>query len=236
MLFRIRRSYLVLGILCTAAIAALGGFSVIGAALNLDGSFRYPLPTAVGLGCFWGAWFLAAVYTIAFACRDQLTVTAEHLTRKGVFRTHTTPVAAITAVEWIRNPNRVVVRYPRGRIKLDFDGYAPDARAQLVQQLRSLTAAELQSGWAAFEASHLRHYRPAHRSRGAALVCLLMYAALAAGAGYGWRWQLGWPFLLVSAGSGLAAFWYLVRIVRFVPDDRPAADPCEPAQPTASRG
>jgi len=52
--FRIRRSYLVLGILCTAAIAALGGFSVIVAALNLDGSFRYPLPTAVGLGCFWG--------------------------------------------------------------------------------------------------------------------------------------------------------------------------------------
>jgi len=122
-IFRIRRSYLVLGILCTAAITALGGFSVIGAALNLDGSFRYPLPTAVGLGCFWGGWFLAAVYTIAFACRDQLTVTAEQLTHKGVFRTHTTPVAAITAVEWIRNPNRVVVRYPRGRIKLDFDGY-----------------------------------------------------------------------------------------------------------------
>jgi len=61
-----------------------------------------------------------------------------------------------------------------------------------------------------------------------------MYATLAAGAGFGWWWHLGLPFLLVSAGSGLAAFWYLVRITRFTPDQWPAAGPAEPAQPAAA--
>jgi len=59
-------------------------------------------------------WFVLALYSTAFAWRDQLTVTADWINHKGVFRTDTIPVAAITAVEWIRNPNRVVVRYPHG--------------------------------------------------------------------------------------------------------------------------
>gem|GEM_PF-566378 len=104
-----------------------------------------------------------------------------------------------------------------------------------MQLLHSLTAAELQSGWSAFEVSHLRNCQPAPRSRGAALVCLLLYAALLAGAGYGWLWQLGLPFLLVSAGAGLTAVWYLVRIFRFQPHVTPAAGPAEPVQPVAAR-
>ncbi|MFM7164520.1 MAG: hypothetical protein ACKO3T_04695 [Planctomycetaceae bacterium] len=235
MLFQIRRSYLVLGILSTVAIAVIGGVSVFAAALNIDRSFRYPVPMAYGFGCFWGAWFVLALYSTAFAWRDRLTVTADWINHKGVFRTVTIPVAAITAVEWIRNPNRVVVRYPHGRIKIELDCYVPDARGQLVQLLRSLKPAELQSGWSAFEVSHLRNCQPAPRSRGAALVCLLLYAALSAGAGYGWLWQLGLPFLLVSAGAGLAAVWYLVRIFRFQPHLPPAAGPAQTVQPVAAR-
>jgi hypothetical protein len=71
--------------------------------------------SAYGFGCFWGVWLLFALYLTAFARRSQLTVTDDRITHKGVFGTDTTPVAAITALEWLRNPDRVVVRYPRGQ-------------------------------------------------------------------------------------------------------------------------
>lgn len=113
--FQVRRSYLRLGIFSTAAFAAIGGVSVFVAAWNIDRSFRYPLASAYGFGCFWGVWLLFALYLTAFARRSQLTVTDDRITHKGVFGTDTTPVAAITALEWLRNPDRVVVRYPRGQ-------------------------------------------------------------------------------------------------------------------------
>jgi len=50
MFFQIRRSYLVLGIFSTVAIAVIGGVSVFAAALNIDRSFRYPVPMAYGCG------------------------------------------------------------------------------------------------------------------------------------------------------------------------------------------
>jgi len=217
---RVRKSYLIIGIFCAIGFAAFGTWSVLVAALNLDGSFPRPLPAAVFFGAFWGGWFVLSLYIIAASCREELTITSDSITQQGIFRTRTTAISGVTSLKWRTWPvgGSVVIRYPNSRIKIHFDNFLPHEREELTFRLRELLPEDRQNNWAAF--ASLQNSKPIHpaRSRSSAILCMAMFFITAVVFVYFWHIRFGLHLLFIGAACGLASLWYLIRIIKFVPD------------------
>jgi hypothetical protein len=219
---RVRKSYLIRGVLCAIGFAAIGTLSVLPASLNIDGSVPHPIRMAFVFGIFWGAWFVLSLYTIAASCREKLTVTSQFITQEGVFRTRTTAVPDISSVKWRAWPigGSIVIRYSHSRIKIHFDNYLAHEREQLISALRELISKDCQDNWDVFVSSqHPEPTRPL-KTRSIAIVCMAMFSIVAAVFLYCWHIHLGLRFLVVGVGCALVGLWYLIRILKFVPDSK----------------
>ena len=175
---------------------------------------------AVFFGMFWGGWFVLSLYIIAASCREKLTITSESITQEGVFRTRTTAVSGVTSLKWRAWPvgGSVVIRYPNSWITIHFDNFLAHEREELISRLRELISEDCQNNWAVFTSS--QHPTPIHpaKSRSSAILCMGIFFITAAVFVYCWHIRFGFQFLLIGVACGLAGLWYLIRIIKFVPD------------------
>jgi hypothetical protein len=222
---RVRRSYLVTGVVCAIEFFVIGTGSVLLAAVNIDGSFPHPIAMAVFFGVFWGAWFVAGLYTIAVGCLEKLAVTPDAIVQKGVFRTRTTALSEITSVRWRGWPvgGSVVIRYPDSRMTIRFSRFVADERRLLIDRLRELISEERQDNRESFENAELRPRIHPQKSRSSAVVCMLLMFIFAGLFVSCWRMQLGFRFLVVGVVCVLIGLSYLIRILRYVPKSKPEA-------------
>lgn len=79
--FRPPRVILFICVTGSIAFAVFGGVSDFVAATNIDGSFRYPVPSAVVFGLFWGAWFIASLWDTAEYLYGQLSIDGDVITQ-----------------------------------------------------------------------------------------------------------------------------------------------------------
>lgn len=216
---RVRKSFLIVGVVSAVGFAAFGTWSVFAAALNLDGSFPHPLPMAVFFGMFWGGWFVLSLFLIAASCRERLTITSESIMHEGVFRNRTTSVSGITMVKWRAWPmgGSVVIRYPNSRITIHFANFGARERDELISRLRELIPEGCQDDWTVFSSS--QHPTPIHpkKSRLSAILCMGLLFITAAVFVYCWHIRFGFQFLFVGVACGLAGLWYLSRILHSSP-------------------
>ncbi|MFO0941471.1 MAG: hypothetical protein U0930_11965 [Pirellulales bacterium] len=180
---------------------------------------------AVSFGIFWGGWFLLSLYIIAASCREKLTVTSESITQEGVFRTRTTAVSNVTSAKWRAWPagGSIVIRYPRSRIKIDFANFLASERAELILRLRELISEDCQNNWAVFISSQQRAPIQSKRSRSSAILCMALFFTAAVVCVYCWHIRSGLQFFSAGVACSLAGMWYLIRIIKFVPDSETPA-------------
>lgn len=217
--FRIRQSYLITGIVCAICFAVIGIGSVVAAAWNIDGSFPHPIPMAVFCGVFWGAWFIYSVLIIAAYYRERLLVTREAISQQCVFRKRIVKIDDILQVKWRRLPQRgsVVIRASGARIKIHFDNFTAEERKTLVSLLRSAVQKHFQENWNAFQDAHVAP-KPEQqlKSRGSAIVCMLLFLVMGGVFMYCSFIGMGNHWLFIGAVNVVVAMWYIWRITTFV--------------------
>ncbi len=218
---RVQRSYLIDGVVCAIGFAAIGTWSVVVAAWNIDGSFPHPIPTAWLFGMFWGAMFFLSLYIIAASHRGKLTVTSKSIIQQGAFRSRTTAISDVISLNWCGWPvgGGIVIRDPRSRITIHLDNFVAKEREELISRLRDLIPEECQANWNVFIRTHQAIPTQPQKSRSFGMLCMVLFFTAAAVAVYCWHIRFGLPFLAVGIACGLAGLWYAFRIIRFAPDD-----------------
>jgi hypothetical protein len=214
---RVRKSYLITGVVCAIGFAVIGTGSVLAAATNIDGSFRYPVQTAVFCGIFWGVWFTASLIIIAASLRERLTVTSHSITQQGVFRTRSIAISDIANLRWRTRPvgGGAAIRSLNARIKIHFDNFTAEERGLLITRLHELISEDNQENWDTFSDVQRASPLPPKESRWTAIACMALFLVTGAVLVYCWHIQFGPMFLVVGIASVLAGLWYLFRIVRY---------------------
>lgn len=212
--FRFRRSVLITGILLAIefSIATVG--SVYVSAWNIDGSFSYPLPTAIFLGLFWGAMFIGSLGMIAGYYRERVVVCSDFVFQQRIFRSSTLHFNEITQIEWRRLPRngkggRVTVRSSDQNMKIDLGNFTDEDQKVLVSILQSASET-IQEEW----------IRPAeteiYESWVIAAACSAVFAIIGSFCIYYWSIGIGLHWFLIGVCNIAASIWYLWRIHTFV--------------------
>ena len=217
--FRSRRSYLILGVTYAIGFGAVGSAFVFAAAANINRSVRYPIPTAVFFGVFWGAWFIASLWVIAAYFREQFTIESEAITQQGVLRRRTASIAEISKLQWqvTRVCSSAVIHYAAGRMKVYFENFTANERTLLIERLRQLVPEQHQENWDAFNEGLQRRNQGPQKSRSTGIVCLLAFFTTGVAFIFFWYNHVGSSFLLAGAANIVASVWYLIRVFKFVP-------------------
>ena len=217
------KSLLILGIVSAIGFAVIGVWSVVAAATNLDGSFKYPFETAVICAIFWGSWFATSIFLIATCVRATLTVTSTSISRRSLFRTKVVTISDVSCLKWRvwSFSGRAVIQTPATRISIDFDDYTSKERTVLITALRDLVSSDVQQNWDKFDKSMRGDSSLRDKPRETAWICLTSFLVTGVICGYCWSIQLGSRFLIGCLACIAAAIWYLVRIRRFDRDVNP---------------
>src|SRR5262245_33709454 len=83
--YRLRRYYLVVGVVCAVFFAAMGIASTVAALWNIDGSFARPQLAALIFGTFWSGFTLLAVWVIVAYFRERLYFGKAGVVQHGIF-------------------------------------------------------------------------------------------------------------------------------------------------------
>jgi hypothetical protein len=145
--YRLSRTFLWTGVLCTPLFLAMGVGSVWAALANPDGSFRYPVETALIFACFWGAFTLLGVSLIRAYLRERLEVSAEWVRMVGLFRTREVRLADVWRAEWKGAGGRLVLRGPDTRVVIWLPNYSRAEQAELREFFRRALPTDIQEGW-----------------------------------------------------------------------------------------
>ena len=215
-----RRVNLVILVTCSIAFAAVGCFFVFVTATNIDGSFLYPIPSAVFVGLFWGAWFIASLWGTVECLYGQLSIDGEVISQQGALWLKRTVVSEISKLRWKTYgfSGRVLIHFGDGRMKIDLDDFTADQRALLIDWLRQRVPESVQENWDAFHDRQFLRSQPPQKSRSAGIACLLAFLILGFILIFSWNFHRRPALLLTGATSVLVGLWYLVRVIRFVPD------------------
>lgn len=217
--FRIRRYYLVLGLVCGGFSAAMGISSTIAAFWNIDGSFPHPKLTALILGTFWSGFTLLACWMIAAYFRERLVLSARRIVQRDVFREQAVDLGAVHRVRWRTWPvgGSIVVYSPAAKIVIYLDNFSRHERAAIVRFIRKNFDESIQERWTQFEESTARASKlPQEPSSGGivAIACILiLFGAVFS---YCWHVGLGGQYLalgIVNAVVAVACLWraYVIR-------------------------
>jgi hypothetical protein len=148
--FRLPWWHLALGVVAFVFFTAMGVVSVFVAATNRDGSFRYPVPTAIVLGFLWSSFSLGSLYLIASYVRARLFLTSRSVRVVGCFGTREADLGAVTEAVWKPGGDLVLVGLS-GRVKVPLTSYRQTDRAEIVRLLRPALAGVTKDGWEGFE-------------------------------------------------------------------------------------
>jgi hypothetical protein len=212
--FRLRRDYLVIGIVGTAFFCVMGVTSTVVAYWNIDGSFARQQLTALIFGLFWSGFMLLGVWIILAYFRGRLFLARNMVVQHGIFRSRKVDFEDVICINWRGWPVRgsIVVRTHSQRVVIDLDNFALEDREEIVRCFRETFAEEIQDNWSRFQDYDRKFSRPQRlASRGGIVVTA---SVLLCGAGvfvYCWFVGLGVQNLLIGVINAIAALWYLWR-------------------------
>lgn len=216
--YRIRNSYLALGVICTASFVAFGVASVIAAWWNIDGSFRFPKQTAIGFGIGWsgfaavGGWIILAYY------RERLFTSDQGIRQRGCIRDRTMIFDEVASARWRRHPKggSLVLRDPDHKVVVFFDNFSPTERIELIQYFRAALDETCQANWPDFGLAFLaKRTVIAKRVRTNACVVGLVFLLLAVTFAFSDMLFPGKPrnvpIAVVNVLAGVSVIWKAMR-------------------------
>lgn len=155
--FRLPRKQLFVGLACAVFFAAMAAF-VLGICLSND--TRKPLPwpgvliVIVAGEAFWLSWLATALYGLAAYWREELHIEGAQLRFRGVLRTATLDLAAVTQARWRYWPSAsLTLRSGAERLKIHFHY---DDSKRLMEHLHAQIPYQVQVDWPLFHHHHLR--------------------------------------------------------------------------------
>jgi hypothetical protein len=211
--YRLRRYYLILGVLCAIFFAAIGGFSTAAAYFNLDGSFPRPVLAAIIFAVFWSGFMLLSLWIVAAYFRERLILDSSEIVQHGVFRVRTLEVAEVCRIKWRNRPvgGSIVVRTELEKITIYLNNFTKDERKEIVLFFREIFVDEIQEGGLQFDECARNLFLAKKRSAVLETVMptvLMLFAGLFA---YCWFTGLGAQFLFLSFVNAVVGLWQLWR-------------------------
>ena len=153
--FRLRRSYLLLGVLCTLLFAAMAIVSVLGIYFEAPAERRAAaLAVGLGIAAFWLAFMALGVWVLLAYWRERLVVRDGEIDCVGVIRRKRIRVPEIVSARWRCWPagGSLVLKTASTRLALDLANYQSDEQRRLIRFFREAVPSPLQSGWGLFYA------------------------------------------------------------------------------------
>lgn len=215
-IYRPRVYYLVFGVVCMVFYSGAACASTFAAWTNIDGSFRFPIPSAIFFGSFWSAWSLLSLWIIIAYFRERLVVEKRTITQRGVLVTRVIQSDEIVAIRWRQQPRggKVVLYSTSGRsLSIYLSNFTPAERDELINLLHRAAPLERQQGWHDFIKAH-----PVTKplpSRPIAVICAVLFFMVGAWFIGVWWQRMGVQYLLVGVANLLAGMWYAWRAVKY---------------------
>ncbi|HMP03757.1 MAG TPA: hypothetical protein PKC45_14765 [Gemmatales bacterium] len=220
--FRLRRYYLVVGVVCTVFFAVMGIASTVAALWNIDGSFARPKLAALIFGIFWSGFTLLAVWVIVAYFRERLYFGKAGVVQHGIFRSRTLLIEEVQQIRWRTWPvgGSVVIRTHSEKATIHLDNFTKDEREELIRFLRESFAVEIQENWSRFQDLLGRSSRQEKRvSRSGIITIAALLMSFAGVFVYCWFAGLGVQNLVIGVVNAVAAIWYLARL-RLIKDGK----------------
>lgn len=143
--FRLRRHYLYLGVGSMIGFALAGGFMAYFAYTNIDGSFLYPKPTALGFGLFWFCWVLVGAYVTACYFREYLWLADNSIAKQGIIRKVTIFLADVSSLK--KRHGYIVVRSATLKIRIDLENYSKEETHTILKFFQDKLFEKLPEEW-----------------------------------------------------------------------------------------
>jgi hypothetical protein len=145
--YRLRREYLYLGIVGSILCLILGtGFS-LAAYWNLDGSFRFPVPTAIFIVVFFLFFMLLGIWIILAYFRERLKISRDALIKHDVFHVTEISFDEITHLQWFSMSGAILVESRFQKFKIHIDNFQKAEQIEITECLRNSVESDLQEGW-----------------------------------------------------------------------------------------
>lgn len=208
--YRVHKIFLVLGIVGVVLFGTAGLVSTLAAATNVDGSFGRPATAAVIFASFWSCLTILSVWLILEYRRSRLLISAEAVSKTGVFGTQTLLWSEITAAQWRTIPQggKLVLHGPGGKVSIEFAAYQWDRDLHPIHFFRRALADNLQHGWTEFE-SRFVNRRPAGNPFMFMLVTGLLLSGLTIAFVVVWAVGAGDHYLALSIVNAVSAVFTL---------------------------
>ena len=151
--FRLRRSYLLLGALCTLLFAAMAIVSVLGIYFEAPAERRAAaLAVGLGIAAFWLAFMALGVWVLLAYWRERLAIRDGEIDYVGVICRKRLRVSEIASARWRCWPagGSLVMRTASTRLAIGLGNYESEQQRQLIRFFREAVPPPLQSGWELF--------------------------------------------------------------------------------------
>jgi hypothetical protein len=209
--YRLRRKYLLVGVVAVTGCVVMGTTSTAAAWWNLDGSFPRPKLAAAIFAAFWSCFSLLGWWLILASIRFRLFVSNLGIEEQGVIWTTAIPFDQVTRLDWRLGPQRgsAKIHSSEAKITLHFDNFTPSERLELIAAIRERVKVSLQHGWDEFDERFFHPPSPARLRQvkvlNAILVAMLGFFAVF----FTWCWWIGGgpehlALGIVNAGAALA--------------------------------
>ena len=143
--FRLRPYYFYLGVGSMVGFALASIFTAYFAYTNIDGSFRYPKPTALVFGVFWFCWALVGAYVTACYYRERLWLREDSICKQSVFCESVMLLEDITEI--IKRYGCIVVRSANTKIRIDLQNYTQQEIHTIVEYFQARLHQKLPDNW-----------------------------------------------------------------------------------------
>jgi hypothetical protein len=151
--FRLRRFYLVVGVVSAVFCSVTGAISTVVAYWNIDGSFPRPKLNALILGIFWSGFALLSLWVVLAYFRECLFLASKSVVQHGVFRSRTIDVDGVTRIKWRTWPvgGSIVVQTHSEKATIYLDNFTTEDRGRIIRFFRETFASEIQDNPLRFE-------------------------------------------------------------------------------------
>lgn len=212
--YRLRRYYLIVGLIGTVSFFSWGVVSTCAAYWNIDGSFALPTVAALIFGTFWSCFTLFGMWLILAYYSFRLYVTDSGVTEVGIIGSRTIEFSNVNRVRWrvIPRGGSVAMHGNEKRITIGFANFTPAERDELIDFCRNKFCPDLQENWSRF-VEQLKEPTPERKRRSgvSSSITLLLLAFFAGTFTYFWFLGLGGEYLVLGIVNALAPLWYLHR-------------------------
>ena len=198
--FRIRKGYRNIGLVCLTFFVLVGVGSAYGMWIDAPHNRRVYLVVFVSL--FWGFWSILSVWILLACWFERLTIQDGNVVQQGVIGKKTIDLPDVTEARWRpAKSGRITLRSLAEQMTLHLDNFEPHERLWLIRYFRNALPDTIQHGWDLFcykVAMPLReHDAPTNRTPDPDEVKLTRRR---------WDWYFV-PFTVLAAIFGIVTFW-----------------------------